>query len=532
MSRGGSQESPSVGPSEARLEADRKFAEFQIKQRSAEEQFREALGRRDTGKITALLDSGFEVNYKDLWGQTPLIRAIEETKDDTIVRLLLDRGANPSIKNSKGQTPLDRAVATNDTAIVLSLLERDADLKESKPILHAVYNKCSRDMLHLLVVAGADINERDLEGRTPLITAAYRGMVPSMEFLIERGADIEARDNYGGTALHNSAGPIAQTEALSTLLARGADIEARDKDGSTALHTAVLWGKKEVVSQLLARGADKDSLGKDGETPLTLAIRVSPNYIIRDALLAAGADIDRKNSRGHTPLMLAVMQEDEEAMQALLTAGADIDAVSHDGATAFSYARPDSRVAVILSDHAETNSRGGRTPLMSAVIRGDPGEIDALVRAGADIDAVGPSGATALSYARYGSIQYETLTYHVQTKRIDERSRAAAAAAAASEASPAAASAASEASAAASAAAKEEARRASAAAETEAERRARRNQEELQLSSLLPSSAAAKEEARRAAAERRRNLELDLQRRAPSRPLPKLPSPGPGKSIV
>jgi ankyrin repeat protein len=59
---------------------------------------------------TLLLDAGAEVDPKDIHGNTPLFKAVFESKGkgDTI-KLLRARGANPLAANKHGQTPIGLA---------------------------------------------------------------------------------------------------------------------------------------------------------------------------------------------------------------------------------------------------------------------------------------------------------------------------------------------------------------------------------------------------------------------------------------
>jgi len=61
---------------------------------------------RDCGPdvCRALLDAGADVDSKDVFGNTPLIRAIMAAKEEN-VNLLVSYGANPDIENSSGITP-------------------------------------------------------------------------------------------------------------------------------------------------------------------------------------------------------------------------------------------------------------------------------------------------------------------------------------------------------------------------------------------------------------------------------------------
>jgi ankyrin repeat protein len=52
-----------------------------------------------------------------------------------------------------------------------------------------------------LLDAGADVNIRNSDGRTPLMLAAYTGYTGMCKLLFEHKADVNAIDNYDMTAL-------------------------------------------------------------------------------------------------------------------------------------------------------------------------------------------------------------------------------------------------------------------------------------------------------------------------------------------
>ena len=51
-----------------------------------------------------------------------------------------------------------------------------------------------------LVEAGADVNIRTRDGRTPLFPAAEDGYLDIIDLLVKHGADVSARDANGKTA--------------------------------------------------------------------------------------------------------------------------------------------------------------------------------------------------------------------------------------------------------------------------------------------------------------------------------------------
>jgi len=101
----------------------------------------------------------------------------------------------------------------------------------------AAYND-SLDVAQLLLEKGAEVNEKNDEGMTPLHSAAQCQNQSMTELLLINGADPNAEDNKGQTRLHWAAA-VGDSDVAELLLAKGANIDARDKNGKTPLHMAV-----------------------------------------------------------------------------------------------------------------------------------------------------------------------------------------------------------------------------------------------------------------------------------------------------
>lgn len=120
----------------------------------------------------------------------------------------------------------------------------------------------------------------------------------------------------GRSALHGAAwrGSVPQ---VSQLIAEGATTEARDKNELTPLHLAVEWGQESVVQLLLANGADVNASGYCGATPLHWAAwtsGITNKTAVIDMLIDAGAQINNRQARfsfapeGATPLGTALFR--------------------------------------------------------------------------------------------------------------------------------------------------------------------------------------------------------------------------------
>ena len=118
-----------------------------------------------------------------------------------------------------------------------------------------------RDVAELLLDAGALLEARDEEGKTPLHHAClgfYTGQAEVVELLLSKTRTVDVRDNRGMTPLHHAVHYwAARTDIPAQLIAKGANVNARDDEGLTPLHHAACFGNHiETCELLLAHGAD------------------------------------------------------------------------------------------------------------------------------------------------------------------------------------------------------------------------------------------------------------------------------------
>jgi TonB family protein len=139
------------------------------------------------------------------------------------------------------------------------------------------------------------------------------------------------------------------------------------KPGKTKLMDAAHRGDKVGFKAALVAGDKLTDVDGSGWTPLMYAAGSYSNSF-EDELLKAGANVNALSKRGETALMASAVTG--MADESLLNAGADVNAVNDVGMTA----------------------------LMLLVQRGDPDELAALLKAGADPLKKDAVGRTALDY--------------------------------------------------------------------------------------------------------------------------------------
>ena len=162
-----------------------------------------------------------------------------------------------------------------------------------------------------------------------------------------------------------------QVSTALEMLERGADANGVQPDGMTALHWAAYWDDTSLARRLIGAGARAKSKNRYGVTPLFLACE-NGNAAMIELLIQSGADPNATLRGGESALMTASRTGTVEGVTVLLEHGAD----------------PNAR-----------DMLRGQTALMWAAAEGHADVVNALIAAGAGIDARLGSGFTPILFA-------------------------------------------------------------------------------------------------------------------------------------
>jgi len=207
--------------------------------------------------------------------------------------------------------------------------------------------------------------------------------------LIESGADVNEAQGDGTTPLHWAVYNI-DTELAALLLERGADPDVINAFGSSPLGEAAKVAELGLVETLLDAGADPDTPNADGQTVLMLAARSGSTEIAR-LLLEHGADVNaRETWRGQSALIWAADSRFPEIVDLLLEHGAEVEF----RAEAFDWPSQ-----ITSEPRAQYRPVGGLTPLLYAARAGCTPCVSAILDASAGIDRPTPEGMTPLIIA-------------------------------------------------------------------------------------------------------------------------------------
>ena len=153
------------------------------------------------------------------------------------------------------------------------------DMDGKTPLMYAADHNRNPAVIKLLLASGADINARCQFGWSVLLHAVLRDPLGVIKLLIENGATIDARDKYNKTPLMYAVEHNKSLDIIKLLLASGADINAQDEDGATPLMWVSVLNKKKVTKVLLAAGANAKLKDNYGKTALDF---IKENYPLKD----------------------------------------------------------------------------------------------------------------------------------------------------------------------------------------------------------------------------------------------------------
>ena len=219
------------------------------------------------------------------------------------------------------------------------------------------------------------------------------------------GGDLVAHGPYAGEEPQLASTPVPSTpnvslDQLKQWLKDGADPRKELGNAATA-------GDAVRVAYLLEQGVDANARDTEGYSPLLTAVRTRYDDLSR-LLIDKGADVNLADNDGWTPLMYAAWRDSPDIARALVVKGAKLETRNPKGLTALAVAAQHGRTGTLKAllelkaDKEVVVGAGGYTPLMLALAGGWEDSAEALIDAGANVNATNAGGITPLMIAAAG----------------------------------------------------------------------------------------------------------------------------------
>uniref|UniRef100_A0A8D3DPV4 Euchromatic histone-lysine N-methyltransferase 1b n=1 Tax=Scophthalmus maximus TaxID=52904 RepID=A0A8D3DPV4_SCOMX len=223
-------------------------------------------------RVLLMLVDGIDPNFKmESQNKRTALHAAAEGGFKDICHMLVQAGANLDMCDEDQRTPLMEACENNHMEVVLYLLR-----------------------------AGASATHKDVEGFTCLHLAAKSGHYNIVEHLLSTGLiNINCQDDGGWTAMI-WATEYKHVDQVKLLLSKGADISVRDKEENICLHWAAFSGSVEIAELLLNARCNLQVVNIHGDSPLHIAARENRLECVT-LFLSRGANVFLKNREGETP---------------------------------------------------------------------------------------------------------------------------------------------------------------------------------------------------------------------------------------
>jgi ankyrin repeat protein len=328
----------------------------------------EAINQENLTKVQVALKNEANVNTPNSSGTTPLmtLSLVTAPTMSPLIPYLVSEGASLTAKDHNGCTPLDYALLGFTPGTIAFLKSKNApagtnalvnainqnNIPEIEKLLKNGANPnlvigegslltlltCSTtpNSLHiaeLLLKSGANVDEKDMFGNTPLMNSTGEENLDMAKLLLHYKANLNLQDHYGQTALMIAVNRKNPSLSIINALLHAPDstqsINIPDKNGLTPLMYAVNSNNIPIAQALITAGAKTTPQASEeyySSTALIFALtNKTPSLPIVQALLHAPditQSINLQDSTGYTALMWAVTNNNLSLTQMLVAAGA------------------------------------------------------------------------------------------------------------------------------------------------------------------------------------------------------------------
>ena len=279
------------------------------------------LEKEDLKLTKILIEKGADVNTRNpANNETALHLAVKKGSLNDI-EYLLNKGIDMGIRNKvNGKTAFHLAIQQENLPTVKAMIKKEEPLYQmallnpsdyisyyrftalykrdlyGRTVLDLTNNK---EILDLLISAGAPIDALDKNNRTLLERAWKAKDLEKVKFLAERGAELNKRDEKDKTLLHYTFKEEAWEEKANFLIELGADVNSQKENKRTLIYYILKRGNLSQLKFLLDKGAKPNIQDDLGQTPLHYAVKKGW-FNKAKVLVKNGADPTIKDNKGKT----------------------------------------------------------------------------------------------------------------------------------------------------------------------------------------------------------------------------------------
>lgn len=265
-----------------------------------------------------------------------------------ICKLLIKNKCNVNCSDNTYPSPLFPALLFENYSIFKYLLingvnvntkieNTNSRLTVGWTILHMASEKGNSELVELLLSKGANIEAKDLYGKTPLFYAFNKDILRNF---ISKGVDVNVRDNNNNAVIFEIAGMLDK-DTMKYCLSKGINPDIKDKEGNSLLQFMALYGEKDIVKLLVSKGADVHSVNNNNTAVIHSAVLSGKVDIVR-FLVNKGADLTIEDKNGNTVLHYAVQgkiaysfnKKRIELIDYILSQGIDINKLNNNNSAA------------------------------------------------------------------------------------------------------------------------------------------------------------------------------------------------------
>ena len=355
--------------------------------------------KNDNAEVTTNTNA---VNTNNVENDTKLISVINTNTLETNTKEYEGYATNIYYSASSAEKYSQAIADFNLIKDKASLDEWQSKYTDQTPIKFAIDYYPTEEKAIELISYGADVNQKDFSGLTPLMNASINGYVKLAIELINHNADVNAREldsrgNISADSLFYAVNANNSLELVKVLLNSGANpniVYSDTEEGNfTILDRSLYYNNFEIFKTLVENGANIDKVNDRGEPFIVNAIRRERFDIVK-YLVEKGIDPTMKytdyRNIPFSLLVATVNNSNTKIAEYLIDKGADvntkaiIDNYMENGMT--SNDKDDSKEAVNL--------------ILTAIENGNTSLVKLLIEKGADTTVVNKEKKTVFDIAR------------------------------------------------------------------------------------------------------------------------------------